>query len=487
MRRHILNDIIKLRRKIYLEISKGIFEGNIKERIPKLPKILIPVKNGDHKPRIFYEREIVKEKIKFALGLNYDKVKDLELYELTESLDEILSGTSPLNAKTKHMGVISHVCNECPGGRFYVTDLCRNCLAHTCMSSCPRKAIEISDGKALINRDKCINCGLCALSCPYKAIMKLERPCESSCVPRAITFEGTMFPIISEEKCVTCGMCEISCPFGAIETVSNIAQVAFKLSRKEKMTVIFAPSAVGQMGGRVTLEQFRTALRELGFHSVYEVAIGADWVAEAEARHLSRHREPMFTSCCPAFVKFIKTRFQSLSSYISPVPSPMIALAKKLKEKDPCVPIVFVGPCIAKKREAVENGVPDFVLTFEELGALFAAAQIEPSQCEGEDERKATPTAWNFASSGGVAKAVVFYLEKAGEYELVQNLSIGVANGLAGCEETLNSITKGKIEYDLVEGMACEGGCVAGPGVLTDPRMALKELKKLFNLNEVRK
>jgi len=487
MRRHVLNDIIKLRRKIYLEIATGIFEGDLKDRLPKLPKKIVPIKEGDSKPRTFYEREMVKEKIKFALGLNYDLVKEAELYELIDALEEILQGTSKLVAKDSQMGVISHVCNECPGGKFYVTDLCRNCLAHVCISSCPKKAIDVMNGKAVIDRDKCVNCGLCALSCPYKAILKLERPCESSCVPQALVFDEAPSPAIDIAKCVTCGMCELSCPFGATEVVSHSAQVASKLANKERIVAIFAPSAVGQMGSRVTLGQFKRALHELGFSEVYEVAVGADLVAEAEAHHLAEHGGPMLTSCCPAFVKFVETRFPDLSRYISPVPSPMVALASKLKKEDPNTPIVFIGPCLAKKREAAEKGVPDYVLTFEELGAIFAAAQIEPSQCEADDEIDATPVAWKFAASSGVAAAVRFYLERSGEGDLARDLRVGIANGLAECEKLLNAIASGRAEFDLVEGMACEGGCIAGPGVLVDPRVSFRELKKLFDLDGVRR
>ncbi|WP_073073226.1 hypothetical protein [Thermosipho atlanticus] len=131
MRRFVLNNVIKLRRMLYMEIIKSYRNGNLKDVLPKIPKKLIPEINGEGRTRVFYEREILKEKIKFILGLDYKKVRELELYEIAEQMEKIIDGTSPLLVENPGLGVIKDVCNDCPGGKYYVTDLCKNCIAHS--------------------------------------------------------------------------------------------------------------------------------------------------------------------------------------------------------------------------------------------------------------------------------------------------------------------------------------------------------------------
>lgn len=229
MRRFVLNNVIKYKRMLYMEIIKSYKKGELKEELPKIPKKLIPDISGEGRSRVFYEREILKEKIKFVLGLDYKKVKDLELYEIANHIEEIVDSTSPILAKKPELGVIKDVCNDCPGGRYYVTDLCRNCIAHPCMEVCPRNAILNAGNRAYIDYNKCIGCGLCASACPYNAIIKLERPCEKNCIPKAIGKSETSPVEVKYEKCTGCGACYIACPFGALEFPSQLLQVIHKL------------------------------------------------------------------------------------------------------------------------------------------------------------------------------------------------------------------------------------------------------------------
>ncbi|MBT1247159.1 MULTISPECIES: monomeric [FeFe] hydrogenase [unclassified Thermosipho (in: thermotogales)] len=486
MRRFVLNNVIKLRRMIYMEIIKSYKSGNLKEILPKIPRKLIPDTYSEDRRRIFYEREILKEKIKFVLGLDYKKVKDLELYEIAENIEKIANSTSTLLAENPELGVIKDVCNDCPGGKYYVTDLCKNCIAHSCMEVCPKKAITSSGNRAIIDYDKCVSCGLCSSACPYDAIIKLERPCEKSCIPKAIGKTKTSPIEVSQEKCTGCGACLVACPFGALEFPSQILQVAHKLSTGEKLLAIFAPSVVSQFGRKVSVQQFKKALKIMGFADAFEVAIGADLVAKEEAKHFIEHGGPMLTSCCPAYVNFVKNEFPNLAEYISPIESPMVMLAKKLKKDYPDHSIVFIGPCLAKKLEAFEKKIPEYVLTFEEIGAMFAALQIEPAECEQETLNEATGVAWGFATSGGVSNALKYYVREIAGNEKAESINITVANGLAECKHVLEKLSNGKLDTDIIEGMACDGGCIAGPGVLADPRIA-KSLLNMFIKNGVKK
>jgi len=479
MRKLVLNDIIKMRRQLYLELAKSYLRGDLKKILPKLPKILLP--EGSHdKIRLFYEREVLKEKIKFPLGLDYLKVKEFDLYELVDFLDEIISGESELIEKSKFVDVIEKICSECPGGRFYVTDLCRNCIAHSCKNVCPKNAISIIDGRAVIDCSKSVSCGMCANVCPYHAIIKLERPCERTCYPHGLhpLDEGGMS--IEYTECVACGACYIACPFGAIETPSQMLQVLHKLNSKDNLIAIYAPAAVAQFGRKISFAQFREGLKKIGFSEVFEVAIGADMVAEEEAKHLLEHGGLMLTSCCPAFVQFIKNKFPKLSDRISPVPSPMVMLAQKLRNDFPEHKIVFIGPCIAKKKEAQEVGIPDYVITFEEIAAMLDAFGVELLSLKGDEPKEATPYGWNFAHSGGVTEAVRYYVRKLAGDKAADELVLASANGLSECAKLLTQIESDKLKVDVLEGMGCDGGCIAGPGILVDPAVSRANLKKML-------
>lgn len=252
------------------------------------------------------------------------------------------------------------------------------------------------------------------------------------------------------------------------------------------MIAIFAPSVVSQFGRKVSVPQFKKALKIMGFKEVFEVAIGADIVAREEAKHFIEHGGPMLTSCCPAYVNFVKSEFPDLVKYISPIESPMIVLARKLKENYSDHEIVFIGPCLAKKLEAFEKGLPEYVLTFEEIGVALAALQIEPAECEHDDLSEATGAAWGFAVSGGVSAAIKYYIKEVASEEKAESLNVTVANGLMECKLALEKLSNGKIDTDIIEGMACDGGCIAGPGVLADPRVAKSSLN-MFIKSEVMK
>ncbi|WP_075780292.1 monomeric [FeFe] hydrogenase [Marinitoga sp. 1137] len=468
MRNFVFNEVMKIRRQTLMKLAQNFESGNY-ENILKIPKEIYPLDKND--PNIYRDREILKQRIKILLGMDYEKSKDIELYEIVKNMDLILSEKSPYSPDNKYIQIIKEACDMCPSGRYYVTDLCRNCVAHSCVNVCPRNAITFERDRARINYDICVNCGMCANACSYYAIVKLERPCKKACPVDAITEDENGAAEIKYENCVNCGSGYISCPFGAIETPSDLLKVLNEMKKNNEVIAIFAPSIISQFGPRVKIGQLKKALKEVGFSDVLEVSIGADEVAKEEAELIKNSNKLYTTSCCPAFVEYIKKYQKEFIDNISPALSPMTTLAQKLKNKTNAK-IVFIGPCIAKKKEAKDFKVVDYVLTFEELGALFISKKIEPSNYE-EEEINGTAYGWIFAKSGGVSEAVKEYAKK--------DIKILKIDGLKNAKEVFMKV-KGE-EYNLIEGMACEGGCISGPGIITNPKLANNALKRFTNIN----
>ncbi|BDU51028.1 monomeric [FeFe] hydrogenase [Haliovirga abyssi] len=470
MRNFILNEKIKLRRKTLIELARATINNNLKKELPKLSKKILPGNEAKYRESIYQEREILNQRIKIYLGMDYEKSKDMEMYEVAENIDEILEKNSKYSNSSKILQIIEEACDVCPSNKYYVTDLCRNCIEHSCKSVCPKNAITIENSKAKIDLDKCIGCGLCARACSYYSIVKLERPCENSCELKAITKNPNGTPKIEEEKCVNCGSCYIACPFGAIESKLDLIKVLNRIKKDNKRSVIaiFAPSVAGQFGPKVTIGQIKNGLKRAGFNKAYEVALGADMVAEEESEYIENSNELVTTSCCPAFVDYIKKHQKDYIKNISPSDSPMIALAKKIKEEEDCE-IVFIGPCIAKKNEDINREIVDYVITFEELGALFISCGVEPAEIEDVDY-EGSFDGWNFAHSGGVAQAVINKLEG-------KEISCIKMDGLKESKELFSKLKNEK--FDLMEGMACEGGCICGPGIMVNPNVANAVLKKI--------
>lgn len=477
MRNVITTELTKLRRQIYIRLLQKIISGKYNE-IPKISKEIIKDGSIPQGQDVYKTKITIDETIKIILGTDYSKTKDLELYELIPEMEAILEGESPLiNKSGKVINIIREICDGCPLPSYHITDMCRNCSAKYCINSCPRKAIPIVDGKPKIDPEKCVGCGLCAKNCPYGAIIKIQRPCVSVCAVGATYSDENGFVLIDDEKCVQCGECAVACPFGAIVESSSIGQVAVRLG-KEPMVAIFAPASVAQFGPRVSLGQFKKALKEVGFVDALEVAIGADMVAREEAEYVEEDLEKLgfiTTSCCPAFKKMIETRFPELVEHISPSLSPMHELAKKIKEDNPNVKVVFIGPCIAKKYEVTLQPYTDYALTYEEIASIFAVKGVEPANVEEEELNNATPFGRLFATSGGVAEAVKNFANK--EFETV------VCSGLKECIQTLEKAKKGEVK-GLIEGMSCEGGCISGTRVMVNPRIAISNLKRLFKVEE---
>jgi len=262
----------------------------------------------------------------------------------------------------------------------------------------------------------------------------------------------------------------VSCPFGAISDKSQIFQLARALSEGEEIVAEVAPAFVGQFGSNINVRNFKAALEELGFSETYEVALGADIGAIAEAHHyvnkVTTGELPfLLTSCCPSWAMLAKKFFPDLIDQISQELTPMVATARTIKQEHPNAKVVFIGPCAAKKLEASRRTVRsdvDFVVTFEELQAMFDAKGIDLTAYEAESSfHDATGAGRGYACAGGVAKAIK---ECINEYYPGTQVNIEHAEGLAECKKILTLAKAGRMNGCLIEGMGCPGGCIAGAG-----------------------
>ncbi len=366
------------------------------------------------------------------------------------------------------MEVIGIACDECPISGYTVGPDCRGCLAHRCSTVCKTGAITFDDRhRAHIDPDKCANCGKCAAVCPYSAIQNHTRPCERACKVKAITQGENHVAAIDDSKCIQCGACMYHCPFGAIQDKSYLLD-AIRLLRNRISNVyaVVAPAISAQFT-HAKPGQVVTALKRMGFTKVIEAALGADMVACAEAEELVE-KGFLTSSCCPAFVNYIRKSFPQLEEHISHNPSPMAALAKAIKDREPDAKVIFIGPCTAKKQEAQQEGVKpyvDCVLTFEELQAWFDSRGIVLSSLPEEPLDNASFFGRIFARSGGLAQAVAHVLDAKGEKDFVLNPAI--CDGVEACRIALLKKNKNVLKENFIEGMACTGGCISGAGCLT--------------------
>ena len=448
-----------LKYKVLREVARLAWNETLLEHVLDIPKMLIPGKESTMRCCVYKERAILGERVRIAMGGDTENPNIIE--------------------------VIDIACDECPVGGYEVTNACRGCLAHRCEDVCKFGAITFDQNHvAHIDKSKCRECGACAKVCPYTAIISRKRPCQNACKVKAISMNEEKAAIIDNDKCIQCGACVYQCPFGAIMDKSFMLNTIDILKKSEKNTrggnyrvyAIVAPSISSQFT-YAKLGQVVTGLKKLGFHDVIEAALGADMVAMAEARELSE-KGLLTSSCCPAFVRYIKTNFPKLVEHISHNPSPMTVLAKYIKETTPNAKVIFIGPCTAKKAEAqLEDVRPyvDTVLTFEELQALFDSRDIDLSTLEEGVLDNASYYGRIFARSGGLADAAAQAMREQGiDFEMKPV----VCDGIEACRMALLKLNKGILDGNFIEGMACISGCIGGAGCLTHGEKSKAEVDK---------
>ncbi len=459
----LLTEIDKIRRQVLTEVARLAFDGQILRKIEDLPYRLYDQGIQNYRCCQFKERAVLKERIRLALG--EDPVLDRE-----PLVNAAIRALKEEKVKGPMLKVIDIACDHCPIDAILVTDACRNCVAHSCINACPKKAIQILNGKAVIDKEKCVECGLCAKACMFGAIVHIQRPCERSCQAQAISSSEDRHAIIDSNKCVVCGACTVGCPFGAISYKSEILPVIKKLQGKKEVIALIAPAIAGQFGRSVAINQVIKGLIELGFTEVKEVAFGADEVANLEANEDTTTW--LTNSCCPAYKKFIEKHFPELEPHLSEQLSPMAYLAQKTREEKPESFLVFIGPCLAKKEETCDV---DAVLTFEEIACMFVAKEINLATLTGTSLcERPTKFGLGFATSGGVSKAITN----------LKPIKIKAASGLRECKTMLHLAKANRLEADFLEGMACLEGCIGGPGTLVEAKFSRKVLEKEISESE---
>ena len=434
-----------LKYKVLREVARQAWAGTLLQNMLDIPKIIVPGKIPSMRCCVYKERAILAERVKIALGGN--------------------------PANPNRIEVIDIACDGCPAAGYSVTDSCRGCLAHRCEDVCKRGAISFDHNYvAHIDKNKCIECGQCAKVCPYTAIVNRKRPCQNACKINAIDIREDGAAEIDNSKCISCGACVYQCPFGAIMDKSFIINVIDMIQKsqqntKYKVYALIAPSISSQFA-YAKLGQVVTGIKELGFHTVIETALGADMVASEESKELAE-KGFLTSSCCPGFVDYIKKTFPGLVPYISHNLSPMAALAKWIKTREPDCKIVFIGPCTAKKAEVLQENVKPYVdaaITFEELQALIDSKDIDLTKLESGVLDNASYYGRIFARSGGLSDAVAQALK---EQAIDFDLKPCVCDGIEACKMALLKKSKNILDANFIEGMACTGGCIGGAGCLT--------------------
>ena len=333
------------------------------------------------------------------------------------------------------------------------------------------------------NMDKCIFCRRCESVCndvqTVGALGAIRRGFNTTIAP---AFDKMM----TDSECTYCGQCVAVCPVGALTERDHTNRLLEDLANPDKVVIVqTAPAVRAALGeefglppGTLVTGKMVYALRELGFDYVFDTDFAADLTIMEEGaeilNRLTRYlqgdksvRLPILTSCCPAFVNMVRLHYPDLADCVSTTVSPMCAVSRLIKARDPEAVTVFIGPCIAKKSEVVDQQIPgnaDYVLTYSEIRAIMKAKSVV-LQPAANDDQIASTFGKRFANSGGVTAAVLQSLKES-EDEI--DAKVCVANGAAECKKALLLLKAARLPEDFIEGMACEGGCVGGPSAFND-------------------
>lgn len=461
----------QMRTRILVKVVESFYKDRF-ETADEIPVEMRPKDYDSSRCCIYKDRAILKYRMMAAMGITPDE----ETNEATSLSEYGRQALKRQNHAKSCLSVIDIACSACVKSQYMVTDACRGCFARPCVMNCPKQAISFVNGKSHIDPDLCVSCGKCKEVCPYHAIVKLPVPCEEACPVGAIRKDENGVEHINEDTCISCGKCLQSCPFGAIVERSQLVDVLNLIHNSDKRVVaMLAPAVVGQFP--FELNQVVGALKKAGFADVVEVAAGADITSTNESEEFIERMEAgakfMTTSCCPAYYRAAQVHMPEVQPFVSHTKTPMYYTAEMLKKEQPDCVSVFVGPCLAKRTEAEYDPNVDYVLTFEEIGAMFVGAGIEIGDCEPVEFAKVSSAqARKYPLSGGVAAAVGHLVEGRVDYrpERIDGLSKDNIKLLK------RYATKG-CDCNMIEVMCCEGGCIAGPGCISLAKKATRQVE----------
>ncbi len=467
------NNTDLLRRELMTRIIRHLKNDELLNFVDDIPFVMRPRGNEVTRCCIYKDRAMLKFRTMGVLGFGIDDEKDertrLSAYA-KEAFEREKVGKSP-------MSVMTEACSACVKVNYVVTNMCRGCVARPCEVNCPKGAIFFANGQAHIESSKCVNCGLCLKNCPFHAIIYQPVPCEESCPVGAISKNEQGFEVIDHSKCIYCGKCISACPFGAIMERSHLVDIYRAMHNKDKKVVaIVAPAIAGQF--KAPLDKILSAIKGLGFDEVQEVAKGADITTEREAEEFIEKMEAgekfMTTSCCPSYYRLAGKHIPEVKPFVSHTRSPMHYSAEIVKAENPDAVVVFVGPCLAKRFEGYNDPYVDFVLSFEEVGTALAAHDIQIQEQEPLTlDSTIDPSSRGYAATAGVAAAVA---KKVGDKAEMKPI---VINGID--KKTIREIRgfAKSCPGNMVEVMACEGGCVGGCNVIANPKVATRQVQNL--------
>lgn len=465
------NKALGFKRKALRKVIEAFDAGTLENAAYRIPFDVIP---SDTKPDvrccIYKERAVFRARTLAALGCSVEA--DDEATSLNEYAKQAL-----LRKDTPEvpLTVLDIACKGCVKARHIVTEACQGCLARACETACKFGAVKVENGRSRIDPEKCKNCGQCKAACPYNAITYVPVPCEQSCPVDAIHKGSNGFAKIDFDKCISCGHCMDACPFGAIMERSQLIDILGAMKSTRKVCAVVAPSIVGQFDA--SLPQLMSAIKKAGFDKVTEVAEGADVTTAHEAKELIERLERgdkfMTTSCCSAWIQAVKKHLPALKPFVSDTHTPMSYIAEI--EKKNGFTVVFVGPCVSKRVEGREDPNVDYVMTYEELGALLDARGINPAECEEMPlDPKISGEGRYYGVTGGVAKAVESAINGH------RPIKMQTISGLdKKAMLMLNAYARGVGDFQLLEVMSCKGGCIGGPCTLCSQAKVIKPIKDL--------